>query len=134
MDWWRHTFAPALNAIQWKLAVSERDQSKPSWQRSEREIAEVIVIVSIALGALRLAGVTHIAFQAAAHLWVAGLLIAGIKNIGWGRGGKRVLTELGQTDQRESDAKIRRGWWYVGITIALSVLETACAIFGTLGG
>lgn len=63
----------------------------------------LIVLASVALGAARLAGVRHIAFQAVAHLWVGGLVGAQVA-----RGGDRFLL------------------W---VTVALSVLELGAFVF-----
>lgn len=35
---------------------------------------EFVLVIAVALGGLRLAGVTHIAFQAPAHLFIGGLI------------------------------------------------------------
>lgn len=65
-----------------------------------------ISIISVILAALRISGVTHPAFQATAHLFVGGLIVAGWH--GWNRS---TLTD-GRT----------------ALAIALSFLETVVAV------
>jgi len=67
----------------------------------------LITLISTALGLARVAGLTHIAFQAAAHVWVGGLIACRMR-------GKD---------------KIGSGCMYQAL--GLSVLETVCAVFGT---
>lgn len=43
----------------------------------------MLLVLSILLAGLRVAGVTHPAFQAVAHLYVGGLIVAGWR--GWNR-------------------------------------------------
>ncbi len=38
----------------------------------------VLAVIAIILAAIRIGGVTHIAYQAAAHLFVGGLIAAGV--------------------------------------------------------
>lgn len=66
-------------------------------------------IIAAFLGCVRIAGVKHIAFQAAAHLYVGGLL------------GAYVVSR--DSPFQDMKASGRRFLW---IAVALSVLETIC--------
>lgn len=67
----------------------------------------VVLAVAVALGLTRVFGVTHIAYQAVAHLFVGGLFGAWLVN---------------------------RRWWLLATFIILTVLETVCAVVSRLFG
>lgn len=99
----------------------------------------IVVVVSVVLGTLRVMGVASIAFQAAAHVWIGGLLLAGIRNIVVNRTMLKLINSK-EIVRQDSAAllrpcvvrDIRGGWFQVAIVIVLSLLELVCAIFGTL--
>lgn len=62
-----------------------------------------LTCVSILLAGLRISGIKHIAFQAVAHVFVGGLFAVWLTN--------------------------RKPAYYLHLTIFLSVVEVACAIF-----
>jgi hypothetical protein len=66
----------------------------------------ILLFTSIILGLLRVLGVQHIAFQAAAHMWCGGLLVASI-----------------YSPER---------WFYILLLIALCIVELLTVILGPL--
>lgn len=76
--------------------------------------------ISIALAAMRIAGVTHEAYQAAAHLFVGYLLGA------WWIGRSEALTSHdGEAVFIKFDP---RASLHFGLAVALSVVEVVCAV------
>ena len=71
-----------------------------------------LIIIALILAALRIAGVTHEAYQAVAHLFVGGLFAAG-----WVQG-------FGAHDYDEE----RRAMWKFGIALALTAVEVWCFV------
>jgi hypothetical protein len=69
----------------------------------------VIMIVSVVLGVMRVAGIKHSAFQAFAHLFVGGLFASG-------------YTEL------QFAFLSRNAMFRIKVATALSILELVCAI------
>ena len=70
-----------------------------------------VFLMALVLGGLRLVGVTHIAFQAAAHFFMGGLIVA------WWKG------------RSENNVK---NWQLIAVFGFLTVLETLCFFFGPL--
>jgi len=68
----------------------------------------VLIAVSVALAGLRIYGITNQTFQAAAHLWVGGLIV-------------------GYWTQRKTWP--RDSYMCLCLSIALSVIELGCFIF-----
>lgn len=67
-----------------------------------------VLLLGFVLGAMRVGGITHIAFQAAAHLYVGGLFSAWLFSI------------------------FRRpiAWWLFVLFLVMTVLETICFFHG----
>lgn len=76
----------------------------------------LLVVATIILAALRIAGVTHEAYQAVAHLFVGGLFAAGYVDYSY------TWTEGGWSGMR-----------LIYLGIALSVVEVACALWFKFG-
>lgn len=76
-------------------------------------ISQIILIaIGVMLATLRIAGVTHESYQAAAHLYVGGLVGAWLI--------QRKAPDLGGAVQ---------GMGYLILAIALSVVEVGCALW-----
>lgn len=82
----------------------------------------IAILISVILGAMRIAGNTSIPFQAIAHCWAGGLIGAW-----WAfRCGDREIVRLGvpfRTDATDKGTPL--GWLALGLTI----LEVACAVW-----
>jgi hypothetical protein len=74
-----------------------------------------LLIIALVLAALRVAGHTSEAYQAAAHLFVGGLLGAWLVNVACKR--SRVC-RAGRGNEFAA--------FYLGLAIALSIVEVAC--------
>jgi hypothetical protein len=85
-----------------------------------------VSVVSLLFGALRLAGVKHIAFQAAAHLWVGGLLGACALSFWIDPDWLHAYKPKPFTTPREVKAFGERCG---GVAFVLSVLELLCFLF-----
>ena len=74
-----------------------------------------VLLLGIVLGLFRVFGVTHIAFQAAAHLYVGGLFGAWLMN-------------LTSVDRKAVGKPV--AWWLFILFLAMTVLETICFLAG----
>lgn len=76
------------------------------------------ILITVVLIAMRATGVTHGAFQAAAHLFVGVLLGAWL-----------IERRIGLVRLYEVDYPVEELDWNLWLAVALSVAEVACALF-----
>lgn len=70
----------------------------------------VLIVISLAIAGLRIGGITHIAYQAAAHLFVGGMIGAAVALYRW----------------TAYDAGRREFWFPIYLALFLSAVEVAC--------
>jgi len=71
----------------------------------------VVFVLALILGGMRVFGVTHVAFQAAAHLFVGGLFG------GW-------LMNATNEDRIAAGRPVK--WWLLWLFLFMTALEVAC--------